>query len=73
MTWKHVMCLGFMGYCCLYRPRAEVGCGDIYLMETRNEPTATPENASEHDTEPLPCTPNYQYIVMQSFSFLLIS
>ena len=56
LTWKLVIYLGFMGYYCLYRPRAEVGCGDIYLRETRNEPTATQEPASEHDTEPLTCT-----------------
>lgn len=73
MTWKLVIYLGFVGYCCLYRQRAEVGSSDIYLMETRNESTATPEPASERDTEPLPCTPNYEYIVMQSFNFLLIS
>jgi len=73
MTWKLVVFLGFMDYCCLYRQRAEGGCSDVCLMETRNEPTATPEPASEHDTEPLPCTPNYEYIVMQSYSFLLIS
>jgi len=73
MTWELVIYLGFIGYCCLYRPRVEVGCSDIYLMETCNERTATPEPASEHDTEQLPCIPNYEYIVMQSFNFLLIS
>jgi len=29
MTWKLVIHLYFIGYCCLYRPRVGVGCSDV--------------------------------------------